>query len=371
MSPFADHPIARWALPAGAVVLIAAGTLVATRTASADSGLQPRTAAQLLVDVQQSATRQLSGTVVQTANLGLPDLAGLTGQVTGGPVSKGGAANLTSVVSGTHTWRVWLGGPTQARVALVGGSGESDVIRNGNDVWVWSSADKSAVHRTLTAKDQTKAGTPQLSPTDLPKTPDEAAQQALSAIDPTTHVTTAGTAVVAGRQAYELVLQPRTKDTRVAQVRIAVDAEKHVPLRVQVYSTKLANPAVEVGFTAVDFAAPDVRQFAFTPPPGTKVSEGDTAAPGASKPATQPAEPKVVGTGWTSVVVAQLPAQVAGAGQDKQLKGLLSSIPEVSGTWGKGRVIDGTLFSAVLTDDGRIAVGAVAPEALFAALKAS
>ncbi len=34
-------------------------------------------------------------------------------------------------------------------------------------------------------------------------------------------------------------------------------------------------------------------------------------------------------------------------------------------------MIDGTLFSAVLTDDGRIAVGAVAPEALFAALKAS
>ena len=62
---------------------------------------------------------------------------------------------------------------------------------------------------------------------------------------------------------------------------------------------------------------------------------------------------------------------VAGAGQDRQLQGLLSSIPEVSGTWGKGRVIDGTLFSAVLTDDGRIAVGAVAPEALFAALKAS
>ena len=58
-------------------------------------------------------------------------------------------------------------------------------------------------------------------------------------------------------------------------------------------------------------------------------------------------------------------------GQSGELQGLLSAIPEVSGTWGKGRVIDGTLFSAVLTDDGRIAVGAVAPEALFAALKAS
>jgi outer membrane lipoprotein-sorting protein len=371
VSLFADHPRARWAVPAGAVVLIAAGSLLASRTASADAGLPPRSAAQLLVDVQQSSTRQLSGTVVQTANLGLPDIPGLTGQASGSPAAKAGATNLTSIVSGTHTWRIWLGGPTQARVALVGGSGESDVIRNGNDLWVWSSADKSAVHHTLTAKDQAKAGTPSVSPTDLPKTPDEAAQRALAAIDPTTQVTTAGTAVVAGRQAYELVLQPRTKDTRVAQVRIAVDADKHVPLRVQVYSTKLANPAVEVGFTSVDFSAPDARQFAFTPPPGTSVSEASSATPGSSQPMAKPAEPKVVGSGWTSVLVAQLPTQLAGASQDKQLQGLLSSVPKVTGDWGSGRLVDGTLFSAVLTDDGRVAVGAVAPDALYAALKAS
>jgi len=370
VSLFVDHPRARWALPAGAVVLIAAGSLVASRTASADSGLAPRTAAQLLVDVQQSATRQLSGTVVQTANLGLPDVTALTGQGAGGAAASAGGNGLSSVVAGTHTWRVWLGGPTQARVALVGGSGESDIIRNGNDVWVWSSAGKSAVHNTLTGKDQAKAGTPQLSPTDLPKTPDEAAQNALAAVDPTTQVTTAGTAVVAGRQAYELVLAPRTKDTRVAQVRIAVDAEKHVPLRVQVYSTKVANPAVEVGFTAVDFAAPDARQFAFTPPPGTTVTEGDSATAGATKPADPAPEPKVVGTGWTSVLVAQLPAEMAKAATDPKLQGLLGSVPKVSGDWGSGRLVDGTLFSAVLTDDGRVAVGAVAPEALYAALTA-
>ena len=140
----------------------------------------------------------------------------------------------------------------------------------------------------------------------------------------------------------------------------------------QVYSTKLANPAVEVGFTAVDFAAPDARQFAFTPPPGTKVSEGDTAASRSLE--TRDAAGRAQGRRHRLDVGrrgSRCPAQVAGAGQDKQLQGLLSSIPEVSGTWGKGRVIDGTLFSAVLTDDGRIAVGAVAPEALFAALKAS
>jgi outer membrane lipoprotein-sorting protein len=278
MSFFATHRSARWAVPATAVALIAGGTVAMSRTASADAGLPDRTAAQLLADVRGASGTSLSGTVVQTSNLGLPEIPGLSGQGSGSPVSTSGGASLTSVVSGTHTWRVWSGGPTQSRVALVSGSGESDVIRNGADVWVWSSAEKSAVHHTL--KDATATSSP--APTDLPTSPEAAATKALAAIDPSTAVTTAGTAVVAGRQAYELVLDPRSDATRVAQVRIAVDAEKHVPLRVQVYSTKESNPAVEVGFTAVDFSAPDARQFAFTPPAGTSVSEGSASAPGSA-----------------------------------------------------------------------------------------
>lgn len=373
MSFFADHRTSRWAVPAAAVVLIAGSTLVASRTASADSGLPSRSAAQLLADVRGSVGQSLSGTVVQTANLGLPQIPGLTGQGSGSPAVTAGGASLTSIISGTHTWRVWAGGPTQSRVALVSGAGESDVIRNGSDVWVWSSAEKSAVHHTLTAKDA-PAGAPSASATDLPKTPEEAATKALAAIDPSTAVTTAGTAVVAGRQAYELVLDPRTDATRVAQVRIAVDAEKHVPLRVQVYSTTLPNPAVEVGFTAVDFAAPDARQFAFTPPADTTVTEGSAdqaGTPPAAAAARAQGEPKVVGTGWTSVAVATMPAQLATDATQKQLQGVLSALPKVSGDWGSGRVIDGTLFSAVLTDDGRVAVGAVDPQALYAALKSS
>jgi outer membrane lipoprotein-sorting protein len=367
MSFFATHRSARWAVPATAVALIAGGTVGMSRTASADAGLPTRTAAQLLADVRGAAGTSLSGTVVQTANLGLPEIPGLGGQGSGGPASTSGGASLTSVVSGTHTWRVWSGGPTQSRVALVSGSGESDVIRNGADVWVWSSAEKSAVHHTL--KDRT--GTPSPAPTDLPTSPEAAAAKALAAIDPSTAVTTAGTAVVAGRPAYELVLDPRTDATRVAQVRIAVDAEKHVPLRVQVYSTKEANPAVEVGFTSVDFAAPDARQFAFTPPAGTTVTEGSGKAAPTAPDAPPAAEPKVVGQGWTSVVVATLPAQYATAATQKQVQTLLGSIPKVSGDWGSGRVVDGTLVSAVITDDGRVAVGAVDPAALYAALKAS
>ncbi|HET7397412.1 MAG TPA: sigma-E factor regulatory protein RseB domain-containing protein [Intrasporangium sp.] len=374
MTYFASHPAARWALPVAAVALIGGTTLALNRTAYADAGLPARTAAQLLADVQHAQVEGLSGTVVQTADLGLP-------QVPGAAKPGGGQASLTSLVSGTHTWRVWFSGPDQQRLALVGALGESDVIRNGSDVWVWSSTDKTAVHSKLPAHAGTPAPAPDRSA--LPRTPDEAARLALDAMSPTTQVTTSGTAVVAGRDAYELVLAPRDRTTRVAQVRIAIDAEKHLPLRVQVYSTKAGNPAFEVGFTAVDFARPDARQFAFNPPPGTAVTEsgalkaggGTNPAPstGSVPPVDAASRPRVVGTGWSSVVVAKLPAlpaQASGSSAERQLDGVLRALPRASGSWGSGRVLDGTLVSAVVSDDGRVAIGAVGPDQLYAALAA-
>ena len=49
---------------------------------------------------------------------------------------------------------------------------------------------------------------------------------------------------------------------------------------------------------------------------------------------------------------------------------LLQALPRTSGSWGSGHVLSGTLFSAIVTDDGRIAIGAVTPETLGAALAA-
>jgi hypothetical protein len=47
---------------------------------------------------------------------------------------------------------------------------------------------------------------------------------------------------------------------------------------------------------------------------------------------------------------------------------VLSRLPKVSGKWGSGRLFKGAIFTAVLTDDGRVAVGSVAPDALYKAL---
>jgi hypothetical protein len=49
------------------------------------------------------------------------------------------------------------------------------------------------------------------------------------------------------------------------------------------------------------------------------------------------------------------------------LQSILGSLPQVSGTWGSGRLLQSALFSVLLTDDSRVIAGAVAPELLYQA----
>ncbi len=393
MSIFERNPALRWAVPAvTAVVLVGGGSAMGGLRATADAGLPARTAAQLLVDVQQARLDGLSGTVVQKSDLGLPDLP-ISG-ASGGT----GSSDLTSLVSGTHTMRVWFAGPDKARMALLGTLGESDVILNGQDLWVWASQSKTAKHYVLPAHDAAgKAGiAPAVpSPSDLPTSPQAAAEKALAAISPSTEVTTSGTATVAGRSAYELVLTPKEATSLVAQVRVAIDGTEHVPLRVQVFAKKVADPVFEVAFSAVDFARPDAAQFAFNPPPGTAVAEGKTplatngseTRSGFAYSAQHPNSagvPTVIGKGWGTVLVVELPAPDAAASPGTsgttggtadttiaELMKFAALLPKVSGAWGSGHLMAGTAFSVLLTDDGRIVVGAVTPEGLYAALAAS
>jgi len=386
MTIFEKTPALRWAVPAvTAVALVGGGSAIQGLHAIADAGLPARSAARLLVDVQQARLNGLSGTVVQKSDLGLPSLPGIGGS--GGVASS----NLTSMISGTHTMRVWFAGPDKARMALLGTLGESDVIHNGNDVWVWASQDKTAKHYVLPAhvagKGKTTPGMP--GPAGVPTSPQAAADKALAAISPSTEVTTSGTATVAGRSAYELVLTPKEATSLVDQVRIAIDGERHVPVRVQVFAKSVSDPVFEVGFSAVEFARPDAAQFAFNPPPGTKVTEGKTPAVGkaaaSSKtntlaPQSKSADmPTVIGKGWGSALVVKMPAPTASAGTtsgtgamtDKTVAGLMKYVgmlPQVSGKWGSGHLMAGSAFSALLTDDGRLVVGAVTPEGLYAAL---
>jgi outer membrane lipoprotein-sorting protein len=348
----------RYAAPAlVAVVALGAGPFVNAVTADAHGSLPPRTAAQLLVDVQKAQVTGVSGTVVETSDLGLPALPSIGG-------AGASSADFSSLISGSHTMRVWSAGPDRVRIALLGQLGESDLVRNGSDVWAWSSHTNTATHWIAPVAPGAPAAA---------MTPQQVAATVLKAIGPTTRVSTDPTAVVAGRPAYELDLVPRDTRSLVGSVRIAIDGSAHVPTRVQVFARGASHPAFQIGFTSFSTATPADSVFRFAPPPGATVKEalqaGSTSATQLQdKPGTLP---QVVGKGWTSVLVAHLPADaLAGlqGGSGGASSALLKSLPTVSGSWGSGRLLRSALFSVVLTDDGRVAVGAVPPSVLYAAL---
>jgi outer membrane lipoprotein-sorting protein len=363
------------------VAVLGGGAITTALSASADASLPSRSAAQLLVDLQTAQLDGASGTVVERADLGLPSI----------PINVGGdgSAQFNSLVSGSHTLRVWYSGPDKARVALLGSTGESDFIHNGTDTWIWSSADNTAQHMKSTpdAPGLTPKVAPSGMPTDLPKTPQELADKLLATVGPTTTVSTDGSAVVAGHAAYELVLAPKDTSSLVSQVRIAIDGKAHVPTRVEVFAKSAPQrPVFEIAFTQVSFQRPDAGVFAFSPPPGAKITEGDNtedatpgkpAVPGkddANAPKTEP-KTAVIGTGWTSVLVTRIPQDATAPAPQKpksdsavpSLESILGMLPEVHGSWGSGHVLQSHLFTALLTDDGRILVGAVSTDRLVAA----
>jgi outer membrane lipoprotein-sorting protein len=309
-----------------------------------------------------------SGRVVQTSRLGLPSVPGLDALA-----SASGSTDTLALLTGSHNGQVWYASPDQVRLSATIGSDESDLIRNGRDVWVWQSSDRTVQHAKLPADTDAALASP--APT---LTPQELADRALAAVSPTTEVTVDGTARVAGRDAYELVLRPKASGSLVKEVRLALDSENYTPLRVQVFSTKSSEPALEVSFSSITFATPEASVFQFTMPSGGTLKEmGSASVPDAPKPPAGLGDGvTTTGADWTTV--AELPAGSApglgavgatpAAGASGSLtSGALGSIrlgTPVSGTWGKGTLIETNLVSVLALEDGRVFVGAVTPELL-------
>jgi hypothetical protein len=176
------------------------------------------------------------------------------------------------------------------------------------------------------------------------------ARRSLAALDPSTAVSVAAGARVAGRPAYVLRLVPRTRETLVGRVEVAVDAARRVPLRVAVYARGAAKPAVQAAFTRVRFGPVDPATFSFRPPPGATVRR-----PGLPEGRGRAPEylPRTFGTGWATVVALPLPGS---ATPGPELTALLP--------------FSGPLFSARLAargEDRWLLYGAVPQAALVAA----
>ncbi len=345
----------RWLVPVGAVGVVA---LLASGALSADAkgNLPARSAAQLLAEVGNSKVAGFSGTVVEKASLGLPELPDL-----GGDSANTGPLGL---LTGSHTARVWYAGETKQRIALLDSLGEQDMFRDGRQLWQWNSDTRTATHSTL--PDAAAA-----SATPAPAlTPDEAARRALALSGPSTSVTTDPAGTVAGRAAYVLVLTPKDASSRVGSVRISVDGKTKVPLAVQVYARGSQKAAIDISFTRFTEAVPSNDNFNWTPPAGVTITEPTPPRhpSGYQAPITRVPAMTRTGEGWTTVAqVKNVPSLSALGKQSKEAGVLLGSLPQVHGTWGSGRLFQSTLVTALFTTDGRVFVGAVDPELLYQA----
>ena len=355
---------ARWAVPVGALVVIGAvmaGSLISV--AQAAPVLPPRTPAQLLAAVAQGQAPALSGTVLETVSLGLPALP-----------DSGDPTSIASLLTGSHTIQVWYASPQRYRLAVPQSLSETDVVRNGSTVWLWQSTLNTVTTFTLPA---TGPATAVPSPQPSALTPQQAAQQALNMVGPTTTVRVDSNVTVAGQPAYELVLAPKDSRSLIGQVRIAIDASNSVPLRLEVFARGAASPAISVGYTAISFGTPSAADTSFTPPPGAQVT---TVIPGqGGQQGTRQGDATTIGSGWLTVLampsaglLSGSPVQPAqpnqGSGEDAAaLQALLGSATYVRGTWGSGRLLRTSLVSMLITTGGTVFIGAVQPSVLYAA----
>src|SRR3984885_12795791 len=186
---------------AGAVALagaLTAGTMISTAQASPE--LPVRTPAQLLASVagRDAPLPALTGTVVETASLGLPQLPG-----SADPNSS------TALLAGAHTIKIWYADPTHIRLAEPLTMSETDLIRNGRQGWVWQSSSNTVTRMQWPAREGGGPGSPAAGPAPPPLPPQQAASQALKAVGPSTRVSVQRNVTVAGRPAYQLVLSPK------------------------------------------------------------------------------------------------------------------------------------------------------------------
>ncbi|MDQ2584744.1 LolA family protein [Saccharothrix yanglingensis] len=335
----------------------------------------PEVSAESLVESVVTAKPAAFGGSVEVSNdLGVPAIAG-----------------LPQLSDGDSAVRLWSDGSGRVRVQLPAGNAEKTFVDDGTTGWLWDSAERTVSkfpHGAAQKPQETAAADPVALARDL-----------VSRLKEFSEVTVDGTARVADRPAYELVLSPKPAEkTVLREVRVAVDSELRVPLRLAVLTNGTNAPAVQVGFSELNVGPQDAALFSFTPPAGATVTEAGVEGPSerdkaAAEQVFGEANPQVVGEGWDVVLTARVPEGALAAfaeqeggrtdrgprrpgagmggemGGDTDVQGMLRQLgKQVSGPWGSGTLITARVGGVLIADDGRVAVGAVPEQVLVDAI---
>ena len=301
----------------------------------------PAHAAQLLTDIARTTTTALSGKVTETANLGLPTCP-----------APPDAASLSwqTFLTGSHSVRVWVDGADKQRLALIGELSEADVVHNGRDLWTYTSDTNTVEPHACCPPHAAHATT---SPDPDPRRADPGRGDRAGAEGGLADHVGDGRPDADGRRTAGLHAghRPARRPLDGAQ---GHDRDRRDDFRPAAGAgvRRVSTPRVQVGFTEISFATPgglDVR----LPDPGrrhrddepvhrrTVRAAGDARGTGPDATTGDAAlRPRVIGSGWTSVVEVRSADQLRGAA------GLIAQLTTPVGTSGM-RLLHTALVNAV------------------------
>jgi hypothetical protein len=281
------------------------------------------------------------------------------------------------LLSGTHSVDIKADGPEHQSVVMRGDMSEDSVWHNGRDVWTWQSVGQKVTHVIL-PEHQADADHPESAPADAVPTPPELAKQFLDEVTPSTNVSVTTPAYVADRAVYSLVLAPKAAESTIDHVAMAVDAANGTPLEVSVFAKGKEKPALQLGFTSIDFSKPS-GPFTFTPPPGAPVTTKDltkdhaehtppdTDAPAQADERRAAGEPMTVGEDWATRVIVPDALDVRPDTEESRL--LYQATDPVTGPFGSGRLLHTNLINALILPGGTVVAGFVTPQVLESSIR--
>jgi outer membrane lipoprotein-sorting protein len=403
-------------IPAVLAPILVASSIFFSGQTGAAADLADKSAAEILAMINTDPKIALSGQIIKKADLGLPPM-NLVPDISQSMVDsmrerlpaemadfipeasiEGELALILEFFAGTHKANIYMDGPRKVRLQVLDLLSERNFIRNGEELWFYDAAKSRAIRGEIDLVEEEAAQNQMIDwfnknsaefAFDI-TSPISVAQYFLDQAGPSTTFTVEEDLNIAGRDAYQISLLPKTSGSLVEKVNFAIDAENGIPLSVSVKAVNQESLAFEIAFQTISFQRPDGKNFDFQPPAGTQVVE----APSLKSPSPEelPAELKELKSlaqkkwgdapslpadfqaqveaelekakeaGWAAV--AQLPAELAPnefAAELQQNRLYKELTRKVAG----GRVFSTALFNIYFADSGAIFAGAVTVEKLL------
>ncbi len=396
-------------IPAVLAPILVASSIFFSGQTGAAADLADKSAAEILAMINTDPKIALSGQIIKKADLGLPPM-NLVPDISQSMVDsmrerlpaemadfipeasiEGELALILEFLAGTHKANIYMDGPRKVRLQVLDLLSERNFIRNGEELWFYDAAKSRAIRGKIDLVEEEAAQNQVIDwfnknsaefAFDI-TSPISAAQYFLDQAGPSTIFTVEEDLNVAGRDAYQISLLPKTPGSLIEKVNFAIDAENGLPLSVSVKAVNQESLAFEIAFQTISFQRPDGKNFDFQPPAGTEVVEApslkselpdelkvlaqDKIAGAPSVPADFQAQveaelEKVKEAGWAAV--AQLRAELVPSDfiQGLQENRLYEELTrKVTG----GRIFSTALFNIYFADSGAIFAGAVTVEKLL------